>query len=183
MKRTLREITEDMQVLDDLLNEREGDITDPEVEAAINAWFEENADNLEDKIDGYFYLISHAEAEYREASEEAARCAAIAQHHKGRADQYRNRLKWWMEQTGNAKVSGKLHTISLANNGGPLPVVIPDDVAATDLPFSFQRRTETINVDKEAILNALQRHNCNELIINGRIMAAIGERGKHLRFK
>lgn len=58
MKRTMGEIGDDLEALDDLIGELGGDVSDPAVEAAFDAWAAELEQDLHRKLRGYrFYLL------------------------------------------------------------------------------------------------------------------------------
>lgn len=69
MSKTLYEITDDVRALDALLDDLAGDVSDDQVEAAIDAWFKENERNIDQKLDGYGVVIKNREylAEARKA--------------------------------------------------------------------------------------------------------------------
>ena len=87
MSRTLLEITEDLQAVDDLLTEAGGDITG--VEATVDAWMTELDQDLKGKVDNYSALITvmNARAEVRKVwigRHKAAR--AHMKHKRGELD-------------------------------------------------------------------------------------------------
>ena len=151
MNRTLLEITEDLQALDDLLIEAGGDVTG--VEATVDAWLAELERDLKGKVDNYAALITAtiARAEVRKA--EADRLYRRAKVDAGNARFLRERLKFALEQRGISKLETDRYRVGVSKVGGAAPVIIADPAA---LPADFVRVTEVRQADKDAIRKALQ---------------------------
>ena len=151
MSRTLLDITEDLQALDDLLTETGGDVSG--VEATVDAWLAELEQNLKGKVDNYAALITamNARAEVRKA--EADRLYHRAKVDVNNARFLRDRLKFALEQRGISKLETARYKVGVAKVGGSIPVIIPDVSA---LPSEFIRVTEVRDADKDAIRKALE---------------------------
>jgi hypothetical protein len=151
MNRTLLDITEDLQALDDLLTEAGGDITG--VEATVDAWLAELERDLKGKVDNYAALITamNARADVRKAQ-------ADRLYHRSKVDAnnarfLRERLKFALQQRGISKLETDRYKVGVSNAGGVAPLVIPDPAA---LPADFIRVTEVREPDKDAIRKTLQ---------------------------
>jgi len=151
MNRTLLDITEDLQALDDLLSEVEGDITG--VEGTVDAWLAELENDLTGKVDNYAALITamNARAEVRKA--EADRLYQRAKVDANNARFLRERLKFALELRGITKLETPRYRVGVAKAGGAVPVVITDQ---SILPSDFIRVTEVREADKDSIRKALE---------------------------
>ena len=175
-KTTLMQIGADGMALDQLIEEyaaeHEGDLT--EIAPVIDAWLDENATQLQVKLEGYAAVIREYEARAAARKTEAQRMAALAQADTSQAQHLKDRLKWFFEARGILKIETATAKISLANNGGKLPVILTDDLDVSGLPERFQRIH--IEADKTAIYEALEAGEDIEF-------ARFGERGKSLRIR
>lgn len=176
MSKTLFQIGDDIQALDDLLFEMEGEVTDTDIEAVIDHWLQENKDNLNAKIDGYCTLIREREALAKARQEEAQRLSILAQYDTNRATRLRARLKAFFDLQGIAKLETRHHRLTIANNGGTLPLIVNSAWLADPANAPEQFHKVKIEIDKEAIREALR----NDEPVEG---CAVGERGTHLRIK
>jgi hypothetical protein len=151
MNRTLLDITEDLQALDDLLTEAGGDITG--VEGTVDAWLAELERDLTGKVDNYAALVTamNARAEVRKA--EADRLYHRAKVDTGNAKFLRDRLKVALEERGISKLETPRYKVGVSKAGGAAPVIIADQSA---LPVDFIRVTEIREADKDAIRKALE---------------------------
>lgn len=171
MNRTLLDITEDLQALDDLLTEAGGDITG--VEATVDAWLAELEQDLKGKVDNYAALITamNARADVRKA--EADRLYHRSKVDANNARFLRERLKFALQQRGISKLETDRYKVGVSNAGGVAPLVIPDPTA---LPVEFIRVTEVREPDKDAIRKMLQ----SGQTVPG---AQLGERGTCLTIR
>jgi hypothetical protein len=171
VNRTLLDITEDLQALDDLLSEAGGDITG--VEATVDAWLAELEQDLKGKVDNYAALITAmtARAEVRKA--EADRLYHRAKVDSSNVKFLRERLKCALESRGISKIETARYKVGVSKAGGAAPVVIADPSA---LPAQFVRVTEVREPDKDAIRKALE---------SGRQVAGaeLGARGTYLAIR
>lgn len=171
MSRTLLDITEDLQALDDLLTEAGGDITG--IEGTVDAWLAELEQDLKGKVDNYAALITamNARAEIRKA--EADRLYHRAKVDVSNAKFLRERLKVALEDRGISKLETARYKVGVSKAGGAAPVVIADESA---IPIDFIRITEIREPDKDAIRKALE---------SGRQVAgaALGVRGTYLAIR
>jgi len=171
--RNLFDIGEDLRALDDLLNEVEGDISDPIVEAAITKWFEELAVEESRKLDGWCNWIKSLEAEALTARREAEEYVRRAVARENRVERLKGRMAQYLQASGRDKIrtaTGRI--VRVQANGGKLPLDISDLWDAEDLPAQFQRHK--VEVDTEAIRKALD---AGEQLP----FAQYRQRGSHLR--
>ena len=169
--RTLFSISDDIEKLNDLLDETDGDTQQQEL---IAQWFEQLGTERDRKLDGYAALISEmlARAEVRKA--EAKRLTELAASDEDRAKLLKNRLKTFFETHNLKSVNTARYRLLVATNGGKQPLIIDESVPVTQLPEQFQK--VTIDPDTAAIRDALER---GEKLG----FAQLGERGTSLRIK
>lgn len=171
--KTLLDIGRDLEALDRLIEEREGDITDPEVEATITAWFDDLADHEAVKLDRYAGLIASLEGESAVCRAEAARLQKAANSRESRVAWLKARMKAHLEATGRRSVKTSLgRTVSVQANGGDPPLLI--DVPVEALPSRFQ--AIEFKTNRAAIKDALKAGESLDF-------ARFGEPGTHLRIR
>lgn len=154
MARTLFAITADLEALDDLLAEVEGDLTDEKVAAAVDQWFAELDNAFLSKVDNYAAYILELISRARCRAEEAARLKRRADIDEGLAKSLKVRLMMALEQRGKKKVETDRFRVSIAGNGGLEPLAL-DEVA---LPDDFRRVADPRLVpDTAKIRDALGR--------------------------
>jgi len=143
MSQTLFEIGNqrrvDMQRVHDLLEELEGDVTNPEVAAAIDEMLTGTDEAMAMKVDGYCAIIREQEALAKTAKEEAARVTAIAKSREALASKLKERLKYFFEEHGITKLETPRAKLSIANNGGSRSLVYAEGFDPLTLPKSFLR--------------------------------------------
>jgi hypothetical protein len=172
MLRTMFDIGADLEALTDLLAERGGDISDPDVDAAVTAWFAELSAEEGAKLDRVYGLIRQFESEeavYKaEADEYARRSAARGAAARRLKDMVRKHI----EMAGRRKAvsaAGRTFTVCINSSN---PVVFQDGLDPRDVPDEFVRLSRVI--DGKAVRAAL---------VAGTPLpwAAFGPRGSHLR--
>lgn len=132
---TLYEIGADLLALDSLLEERGGDITDPEVAAAIDAWAAELQANLAVKLDGCIGYLRTLEMEAVAARAEADQWNAKASSRELRRDHFKARVKAILEVAGQTKVTTAAgRTVRVQANGGKLPLKLDDPLDVSLIP-------------------------------------------------
>jgi hypothetical protein len=151
MSRTLFNISDDLRALDHLISEVGGDISDPSIADAVEAWIRELDSDLTRKADNYAALIAEMRqrAEIRKA--EAERLAQKARRDEDSASFLSARLMAALEERGLKKIETDRFTLSVAANGGKAPLSITEDV-----PLEWCRTIEKIEPDKEKIRTALE---------------------------
>lgn len=171
-KPTLLDIADDARALADLLDEREGDITGQE--EAVQAFLDETGEALTAKVDAYAGLTRQLEAFAATRKAEAKRMADLAKSDENRAKWLKERLLLAMDVIGETRIDGDRYRVSIAKNGGKVPVVVPDDVDA--LPDAFVRTVVKRDADKDAIREALE----GGADVPG---CCLGERGRSVRIR
>lgn len=169
---TLFDLTTDVLQLEELLDSIGGDITDAEVEAQIDQWLAEVSENLNDKLDGYVMLVAEYDARSEARKKEAERLLHRSKVDANNRDRLKDRLKYFFERTGKRKVETPRFRISLANNGGKIPLIVIPDLDPTEAPKEFQKIVTTL--DNDAVRAALEGGQQLEF-------ASLGERGRHIR--
>ncbi|MFN7927106.1 MAG: siphovirus Gp157 family protein [Blastocatellia bacterium] len=174
--KTLWEISADMQALDELLFELAGELSNEEIEAAIDAWLQENEQNLAEKLDGYCSVIAEREVLNDLRVREARRLIALANVDSNKTVRMRLRLKAFFESRGIRKYETALHKFSVAANGGAQPITIKPEWEAEPASAPEAYHKKTIELDKDAIRADLLAGQ----LIEG---CALAPRGTHLRIK
>jgi len=122
-KQSLFDIGADFEALESLLQELDGDISDPAAAAAVDAWFSEFEKSLADKADSYIWLIKKWESERAVAKEESERMRKQAQVRDNRIDSLKKRMLDFMEFTRRTLIeTSKGRKIAIQNNGGNQPI-------------------------------------------------------------
>jgi hypothetical protein len=203
MSRTLWVISEDLQALNDLLAEVDGDVTGEEAEAAIEKWFNELGEERDRKLDGYGALIKQFEAYAKARNEEAKRLSNMASVDANNAGRLKSRLKVFMEQHKTPKIETDRFKFAIQNNGGTVPVILsadaelhPEELPEKYRKVVFQPDMNAIRVDLER-LTALQQQalennldmsdedarELDDLVHILPSLAELGTRGTHLRIR
>ncbi|MHC4891659.1 MAG: siphovirus Gp157 family protein [Planctomycetota bacterium] len=129
---TLLKISDDMKALDDLLTESGGDVTDPAIEATIAIWMDEMDTDLNNKVDGYAALVSELNLRSKARAEEAERLRKRSKLDADNAKFLKERLKAVMEMRGIKKIETDRYRVTVANNGGKLPMTVMDDAVPAE---------------------------------------------------
>lgn len=180
-KRSLLDITQDMEALDGMMADldaalvrTEGEVT-PEVQAildAIDAWAAELDKDFERKVDNYVALVKVLEGRAEVRKAEADRLAKRARIDAGNAAFLKDRLLNVFEFRNVKKVETDRYRVTVAANGGKVPLVLSDGAAENLVKQDrFAKVVRTLNT--EAVREALEAGEK----IGG---ASFGERGKHL---
>lgn len=169
-RRTLFDLSQELHDLYDHLEALEGDVTDPDVERAIDAWFDRLGKKREEHLDNYAALIRELEARAEARREEARRLADRARRDAGRADYLKHRLVSFLQEHGLKTVETRRYRLTVARSGGKPPVLLKAE--PEQLPPEFQR--VTVDADLTAIRDVLERGESLSF-------AELGERGHYLR--
>lgn len=170
---TLYAIADELLALNGLLDEREGDISDPDVSAAFDAWFDEIAQDQASKLESCVGLLSTWEMEIVAAKSEVDQWAAKVRTREKRRDHFKARLKQFLELTGQPKATTSHgRTLSIRANGGKLPLDLDDPLDPAKVPDSLCRIRREI--DRAAVIAALE---AGEDLPFARLLP----RGSHLR--
>ena len=166
----LYELTQEMVELDTLLATAD-DPDSPEIFDAIQRALALH-DERERKVDAYCCLIAEISARAAARKAEASRLAENARLAENNVKRLKTRLLEAFNAMGIGKLETERFTVSVAKNGGLVPLLV-DDVDPATLPTEFQKIT--VSVDNEKVREALAT---TELPF-----AKLGERGQHVRIK
>jgi len=180
-KKTLWDIGQDLMALHDLLNEVEGDITNPEVAAAVEEFFAQIERDEARKLDGYIAFIKRTEMEVARdkgladlLKMELADTTRKVQSGENRISYLKDRIKQYLKATGRTKAeteSGRI--LAIQCNGGKFPIIWDEKVpSGENIPPQF--RKVTLDTDKvyEALTEGAEVP-----------FAKLGVRGDHVRIK
>jgi hypothetical protein len=172
-RRTLLDIEDDFLALDDLLAEMGGEVTEEEVERAIDKWFAELGEERDRKIQGYLKVYRERELHLTALVAEQDRLAARIKTIRSAMDWMKRRLHQFMQNMGLPAIGEKdgIFKAKRCKNGGALPVILSDPKAVPEAYIS-KRIVESINTDA-----------IREKLLTGEPLpfAHLGERGEHLR--
>lgn len=164
----LFELTEEYM---QLLEMAEDPDIDPEVLADT---MEGLTGEIEDKADGYAYVIDSINADVDTIDKEIKRLQARKKTLTANADSIKKSLYNAMLAIGKRKLKTAKHNFTIAKNGGKIPVVYAPDMKVEQIPLEFVKVVQ--EVDKDAVREYLESG--NELDF-----ARLGERGESLRIK
>ncbi len=182
VRETLDELEQQLELITQYLGS-----DSPEDKAAAEAVFDELEPKIEKKIDGYVGRINCLKANRDFRQSEAKRIASLAKHDAAAIAWLTDKLLGFMErrveQLGERgrKLEGKLSKVSLCNNGGKPQVWINPELKAEEFPPSYMKLVPTLDTEKlreDAIASNTGEIHDN----NGRLIAKLMPRGKHLRF-
>ena len=129
--RTMFNIIADFEALYDLLEEVDGDVTDPKVEAAVTEWMNTLDQDFTNKVDSYSAFVLELLSRSKCRAEEAARLKHRADVDESLARSLKTRLMMALEQRGKKKVETDRFRVSIAGNGGLQPLNV-DETVLTD---------------------------------------------------
>lgn len=141
--------------LDEIISALEsGDFTDEEINAAIDAWFEANVDEITTKVDGYGYKMQETDNRDKFLRAEAEALRKMAAVEKKVHDTLEARLKAFLERTGRSSLPTAHFKPHIRGNGSVKPLVVSPEMEADPrlLPPQFW----TITPNNEAIRKALE---------------------------
>ena len=169
---TLYQFGADLAALDDLLYECGGDVTDPAVCAAVEAWQNELHAGRAEKLDGVWGYLRQNEMEIAALGEDIAAATAKKRSRQARSDAVKAMVRVHMDRAGERTLtSAKGVTFRVVGNGGAAPLLVPD---ADRVPVEFLKTT--VSVDNDKIRAALAAGAALDF-------AALDDRGNSLRIK
>jgi len=172
MTRTLLDISDDMIRLDALLMECNGVISESEHQAEIEELLSGLDTEFKNKADGYAALVTEMGARAKVRREQAGRMAQLASVDENAANWLKSRLKGVMEAHGVRKIETERFRLTVAENGGKLPLIVPDPNRVPDA-YCTQPAPVPSNDKIRAALDKGEKL----------LFAMYGERGTHLRIK
>jgi hypothetical protein len=167
--RPLFAIRNDFAAVAELLTERDGDITEPEVESAVTAWFAELGNELGDKLDSIHHYLSERKMRLEACKQQASEWEARAKREARAIDGIKAHVLEAVQQLGGKVASAKGVIFTARANGGKAPLVFDDGFVCPEAYQAVKYVTDT-----DAIRAELE----SDGIIPG---VTIGERGHHLR--
>ncbi len=174
--KTLLEISKDLIALQDSLDSLEG-LPEQQSEE-LYEWFcelsEEREAERDRKLDNYAALIGELEARSDARKLEAKRMIDRARADENRARSLKSFLQQFFECHQIKTIETDRYRLTLANNGGKLPVIVDEHFSIASMPDEFTKLS--ISPDLEAIREALEGG-------EGLEFARLGERSRSLRIK
>lgn len=152
--RTLLTISDDVLALQSLIEDVDGDLTDPRVCAAIEAWEAELRSDLTAKVDNYAALIREMEHRAGAREDEARRIMELGRRDSATASWLKERLRSAFERLGIPKVDTDRFSVGLQRNGGLAPLAV--DLEPEQLPEWAQVRTVVVKADSKEIRRRLE---------------------------
>lgn len=149
-KRTLYEIGEDLQTLNDLLFDLGGDITDPQVESEIERLFAGLNEERDRKINGYCGFIKRLEAQAELQEAEYKRLLAMQRATLHQVKRLKERLKLFLENQQQPKLDTGIFKLAIQANGGEAPFFVPAQWSADPASAPEQFHRKKIELDKDA---------------------------------
>lgn len=154
-----------------LLELAEDPDVDPEV---LSDTMEGLTGEIEDKADGYAYVINTIKGDIDVIDTEIKRLQARKKTLSNSVESIKNNLYNAMLAIGKRNLKTAKHSFTIAKNGGKIPVVYAPVIEIEKIPAEFVK--VEWDVDKDAVREYLESG--NELDF-----ARLGERGESLRIK
>lgn len=186
--RTIYEISNDILELYWKLEEIGGDISDPEVEAEIDALFASLGAEKTQKVDNYCALIKEVDGTAALRKAEAARISAMAKTGENLVSKLKERLHNFLTIThkGPADELPKMETarfkIWIQKNGAQpgMQLKVSEDL----IPAVFKRiEMQPVEVIETDVIRAALENPEDPLHEQAKAIAEIPPRGTHLRIK
>jgi hypothetical protein len=173
--RSLFKISDDLQALDELLDSVGGEISDPQVEAAIIGWLHELETDQATKLDSWVNWLRTIEMEKVAAEAERDQYAAMAQTRENRIRWLKQTMKLHLESRGQTKATTATgRVLRIQANGGKVPVILADTATPESVPAEYVR--VTYSIDGDAVRAALEAGAALDF-------AQFGTVGSHLRIR
>lgn len=172
--RTLYQISEELSDLERALEDIE--LTEEQQQEAIAIYLAgASGDELRVKVGNYVSLMRECAARSESRAKEAALIAKGARTYDNMANRLKSSLAEFMQLHSIDKIETDRYTIALQNNGGVLPLIVPENLDASSLPEAF--RVVVYQPNTTAIRAVLEAGTSE---IEG---ITLGKRGKHLRIR
>lgn len=169
MKKTLFDISEDLEKLSGLLDLVESD----DQQEIIEQWFEQLGEERDCKLDGYAALIGEMQARAEARKAESRRLAELAASDENKARLLKERLKWFLEKHQMKTLETARYKLSVVKNS-TRPLVVNSHVAIATLPDEYKKIS--VELDTVAVREALKQGIDLDF-------ARLGEAGTHIRIK
>ena len=105
-------------------------------------WFEQLGEERNQKLDNYAALIADIESRAQVRRDEAKRLVDRARIDENKAALLKERLRLFFESHGLKTVETSRYRLTLAQNGGKLPLLV--DVSVDGLPEEYIRLTQIL---------------------------------------
>lgn len=152
--RTLLEIGDDLQALNDLLEEAGNELATPEVEAAFNALADGISREEAVKLDGCVNYLRRLEMEATAARAEAEQYMMHATTREARMRRFKDFLLAYLQRSGRTKAETSTgRVLAIQKNGGKPPLRFVDNIDPATVPDHLVIVKRTL--DTEAIRKAL----------------------------
>lgn len=178
MKKTLFDISENLEKLSGLLDLVESD----DQQEIIEQWFEQLGEERDCKLDGYAALIGEMQARAEARKAESRRLAELAASDENKARLLKERLKWFLEKHQMKTLETTRYKLSVVNNS-TRPLIVNPDIAkvAKRTAFGIAKLPEeykkvSVELDTVAVREALKQGIDLDF-------ARLGEAGTHIRIK
>jgi hypothetical protein len=172
--RPLLDLAHEMVVLDEMILEADGDLSNPVVAAKLEEWWRDSLTDFNSKVDNYCGLIREIELRVARRAEESERLAMRNKAEQNAVKSLKDRMKMAMEFAGVRK-AGDIRTATICGNGGKPPLKIDQPFARSeDIPEQF--RKVVVSLNEEAVREAIESGEPVKF-------AHLEERGTHVRIK
>lgn len=173
--RTLHHLTAELLGVLNLIDaEAEADGNNGEISPRLEKMLQAIEAQLPTEIDGYVCVIRELLGYAEECREESNRLAVRAQAWENKATWLKSRILATMLAIGEKKIKTARNTVTVCNNGGKLPLHLPERIES--VPEEYLTSRTIIEPDSEKIRRELEAGKDLEF-------ARLGERGVHLRIK
>jgi hypothetical protein len=150
----LYEIEDNLLVLDQLLTEREGDVSDDDGKA-LEKWFQEYQLAERQKVDNIGHYVASLEALESAIDDEIVRLSRRATAVANKTKRLKEYIKSVMEARRIVKAEGDMFTISVQKNGGKPPLIVRVK-SVDELPPRFVRESVVKEIDKDKLRQAIE---------------------------
>jgi hypothetical protein len=167
-------LTVELEDLDEVIDNIEGEEITPELEVAVQQLLEQRDSTYEQwlsKVDNYCAAITNRHALSKQRKAEAERLSKLAASDSEWVDWMKAQLKKCLQSQNVNKLSLHRFQLTISSKGGVLPLKLPCQVH--QLPPQFQRIK--VSPDNSAIRQALEAGD-----MEAQKVAQFGERETHL---
>ena len=173
----LYELSEKLEELNNLIENLEGITIPAELAETLNEILAEakaTERDFADKVDNIASLIQSRKRWMQVRKEESDRLSELIRKDDNTINWLTGYLMEHLEKQGVRKLRTKKFNLSIAKNGGKVPIVIDSKINPKDLPRKYQKIT--VEVDHTAVRKALESDTQLD-------WATWGERGQHSPIK
>lgn len=150
--KSLVQIFQDQQALDNILMDLQGEVSDEKVESITTMWMDEITSNLAEKADSYKYRQDALDQMAERLKSYSKEMAAGAKSMERISDALADRMKQVMLANGTPEIKGHKYKFKLSSSA-PKVVVLNEG----EIPAVYTREKVLIEIDKVAIKNAVEK--------------------------